>query len=213
MLSARLGDVMSYLYASMAVIRHYEQKVSNRNEAKPFFEYAIQWTLQQAEVALVDFIDNFPSWPAKILMRVLTNTYTRSTHSISDRLKQELSTASMQPGATMDEITHLVKAVAGDGNDINHQAFIAKHKVMPQLKKIQKALRTTPVIPFISFEHAVGQLHQAGELTADELALVLDYNDKRKRAVRVDEYTYDLDLLDENQQLVDPNKEINADAA
>lgn len=207
MLSARLGDVMSYLYAAMAVIRYYEQKVSDRNQAKPFFEYAIQWSLQQAEIAVVDFVENFPSAPARILMRILTNTYTRSTSSISDKLKQELSTASMQPSTTMAELTHLVKPVAQDGNDINHQAFVAKHKVMPQLKKIQKTLRKTPVVPFISFEHAVGKLHEAGELTSEEMSQVLDYNNKRKTAVRVDEYTFDLDLIDENQQLVNPSKD------
>ncbi|MGJ8680285.1 acyl-CoA dehydrogenase [Paraglaciecola sp.] len=202
MLSARLGDVMSYLYASMAVVRFYEQKVSNRNEAKPFFEYAIQWCLQQGEQALVDFIDNFPSTPARGLMRFQTNTYTRSVKSISDELKQELSTATMQPSSIMAELTHLVKPVKGDGNDINNQAFLAKHKVMPQLKKIQKALRNTPVVPYISFEHAVGKLQEAGVITNEDVALVIDYNDKRKLAVRVDEFTFDLELLDANQELV-----------
>jgi acyl-CoA dehydrogenase len=213
MLSARLGDVMSYLYASMAVVRFYEQKVSNRNEAKPFFEYAIQWCLQQGEQALVDFVDNFPNTPARGLMRLLTNTYTRSVKTISDELKQALSNASMQPSSIMAELTHLVKPVAGDGNDINNQAFLAKHKVMPQLKKIQKALRKTPVIPYISFENAVAKLQEAGELTAEEVTLVIDYNDKRKKAVRVDEFTFDLELLDENQQLVNPKENTSANAA
>ncbi|MCF2949821.1 acyl-CoA dehydrogenase [Paraglaciecola aquimarina] len=213
MLSARLGDVMSYLYASMAVVRFYEQKVSNRNEAKPFFEYAIQWCLQQGEQALVDFVDNFPNTPARGLMRLLTNTYTRSVKSISDELKQELSNASMQASSIMAELTHLVKPVSGDGNDINHQAFLAKHKVMPQLKKIQKALRKTPVVPYVSFEHAVGKLQQAGELTAEEVALVIDYNDKRKLAVRVDEFTFDLELLDTNQELVNQKEAVKENAA
>ncbi|WP_158967941.1 acyl-CoA dehydrogenase [Paraglaciecola sp. L3A3] len=212
MLSARLGDVMSYLYASMAVVRFYEQKVSNRNEAKPFFEYAIQWCLQQGEQALVDFIDNFPNIAARGLMRVLTNTYTRSVKTISDELKQTLSNASMAESSIMAELTHLVKPIAGDGHDINHQAFVAKHKVMPQLKKIQKALRNKPVVPYISFEHAVGKLQEAGELTAEEVALVIDYNDKRKLAVRVDEFTFDLELLDTEQNLVEP-KDHKANAA
>jgi acyl-CoA dehydrogenase len=187
--------------------------VSDRNEAKPFFEYAIQWCLQQGEQALVDFVDNFPNTPARGLMLILTNTYTRSVKTISDELKQELSNASMQPSSIMAELTHLVKPIPGDGNDINNQAFLAKHKVMPQLKKIQKALRKTPVIPYISFENAVSKLQEAGELTAEDVALVIDYNDKRKKAVRVDEFTFDLELLDENQQLVNPKENTNANAA
>ena len=39
MLSARLGDVMSYLYAAMASIRYYEQKVAteDKEQAKAYF--------------------------------------------------------------------------------------------------------------------------------------------------------------------------------
>ena len=212
MLSARLGDVMSYLYASMAVVRFYEQKVSNRVEAKPFFDYAIQWCLQQGEQALVDFIDNFPNTATRGLMRLLTNTYTRSVPSISDELKRELSDATMLQSSIMTELTHLVKVTPGDGHDINQQAFAAKHAVMPQLKKIHKALKETPVIPFISFEHAVSQLQAAGSLTTEDVKLVLDYNEKRKMAVRVDEYNFDLELLDTNLAVVKPNetKQVNA---
>ena len=43
--------------------------------------------------------------------------------------------------------------------------------------------------------------------------MLLDYDKKRKLAVRVDEFTFDLDLLDANQRLVDPSKESNATAA
>ena len=213
MLSARLGDVMSYLYASMAVVRFYEQKVSNHAEAKPYFEYAIQWCLQQGEQALVDFIGNFPNTTTRGLMRVLTNTHTTSVKSISDDLKRELSDATMMQSTIMKELTHLVTVIKGDANDINQQAFDAKHAVMPLLKKVQKALRKTPVIPFISFEHAVGKLQASGELTTDEVAAIIDYNDKRKVAIRVDEFTFDLELLDNNNQLVNPTDAERANAA
>ena len=74
LLSARLGDVMSYLYGAMAAIRFYEQRVEDRKLAQPYFEYAMEWTLQQAEQALVDFIGNFPNTATRGLMRLLTCT-------------------------------------------------------------------------------------------------------------------------------------------
>ena len=199
MLSARLGDIMSYLYASMAVVRFYEQKVENRKEAKPYFDYAIQWCLQQGEKALVDFINNFPNTATRGLMRVLTNTYTSSVQGISDDLIRELSEASMQQTRIKEQLTHLVAVTPGDGNDINQQAFDAKHAAMPVLKKVQKLMRSNPVIPALSFENVVNKLRQQDLLTDDEVALVLDYNDKRKLAVRVDEFTFDMELIDENK--------------
>ncbi|GAB5380370.1 MAG: acyl-CoA dehydrogenase [Aliiglaciecola sp.] len=199
LLSARLGDIMSYSYAAMAVIRFYEQKVENRAEALPYFEYAIQWCLQQGEKALVDFVNNFPNTATRGLMRLLTNTYTSSVPGISDDLIRELSEASMKQSSIKRQLSHLVKVSPGDGNDINEQAFNAKHAVMPLLKKIQKTLRTNPVVPALDFENVVNKLVEQNLLTQEEKSLVLDYNEKRKLAVRVDEYTFDLELIDINE--------------
>ncbi len=80
-------------------------------------------------------------------------------------------------------------------NEINEQAFKAKQAAMPLLSKVQKALRKSPVVPFISFEHAVNTMHTAGKLTDAERTTLLEYNEKRKLSVRVDEFTFDMELL------------------
>ncbi|RDV29167.1 acyl-CoA dehydrogenase [Alteromonas aestuariivivens] len=195
LLSARLGDVMSYLYGAMAAVRFYEQRIEDRKLAKPYFDYAMQWSLQQAEQALVDFINNFPNAATRGLMRVLTNTYTNSVSSISDDLVRELSLASMQDNSVKAQLTHLVRPIEGDGNHINEQAFKAKHAVAHLLAKVQKALRQEPVVPFLSLENALNKLTEKGTITNEEAALLHDYNEKRKLAVRVDEFTFDMELI------------------
>ena len=199
LLSARLGDVMSYLYGAMAAIRFYEQRVEDRKLAQPYFEYAMEWTLQQAEQALVDFIGNFPNTATRGLMRLLTCTYTNSVSGISDKLSCELALASMQDNSIKAQLTHLVRPVAGDGNDINEQAFKAKHAVAHLLGKVQKALRKEPVIPFLSFENALNKLQERGVVTAQEAEMLHDYNKKRKLAVRVDEFNFDLEPLSQEK--------------
>jgi alkylation response protein AidB-like acyl-CoA dehydrogenase len=202
LLSARLGDVISYVYAAMAAVRFYEQRVQDRQQALPYFQYAMEWSLQQGEQAIVNFVNNFPNMPTRYLMRFLTNTYSSSVSGISDDLVRELSAASMQDSSIKAQLTHLVVSIPGDGNDINEQAFKAKHAAMPLLSKVHKALKATPVIPFISFENAVVTLQKAGELTESEAATLLAYDEKRKLAVRVDEFTFDMvdvnDLSDDN---------------
>ena len=131
-------------------------------------------------------------------MRVLTNTYTSSVAQISDDLVRDLATAALQDNSIKDQLTHLVTTEPGDGNDINEQAFKAKHAVMPILGKVQKALRKSPVVPFVSFENAVNKLLEKGEITAAEHADLLSYDAKRKLAVRVDEFDFDLNLIDES---------------
>jgi acyl-CoA dehydrogenase len=195
LLSARLGDIISYVYAGMAAIRFYEQRVENRQEALPYFQYAMEWSLQQGEKALVNFVNNFPNMPTKLLMRVLTNTYTSSVRGISDDLVRELSAATMQDSSIRTQLTHAVHVVKGDGNDINEQAFKAKHAAMPLLNRVQKTLRKAPIVPFLSFENAVNILLEKGEVTEAERVILLEYNEKRKLSVRVDEFTFDMEII------------------
>ncbi len=195
LLSARLGDVISHVYGGMAAIRYYEQKVENRQEALPYFKYAMEWSLSQAEQAISNFVANFPHMPTRLLMRVLTNNYTGASEKISDDLIRELSTAALQDSSIKQQLSHLIRKVAGDGNDINEQAFKAKHAAMPLLSKVQKALKAAPVIPFLSFENAVNKLQERGALNETEVTTLLEYNEKRKLAVRVDEFTFDLEPL------------------
>ena len=209
LLSARLGDIISYVYGAMATIRYYEQRVENRQEALPYFQYAMEWSLGQADKAIAEFIANFPNAPTKLLMRLLTNTYTGASYKISDDLRRNLSLAALKDSSIKEQLTHLVRPTEGDGNDINEKAFKAKHAAMPLLAKVQKALRESPVIPFVSFENAVVKLHEAGELTNEELSTLLDYNEKRKMAVRVDEFSFDMELINE----INNNDEAPANAA
>lgn len=216
LLSARLGDVMSYLYGAMAAVRFYEQRIEDRQLARPYFDYAIQWSLAQAEKAIVDFINNFPNTATRGLMRALTNTYSNSVSAISDKLVTELATAAMQDTSVKDQLTHLVKVIPGDGNDINEQAFKAKHAVAHLLGKVQKALRKEPVVPFLSFENALNKLQEKGVINATEAQLLHDYNEKRKLAVRVDEFTFDMELLSAEDTLpgaTKPKAVKNQDAA
>lgn len=201
MLSARLGDMMSYGYMSMACIRYYEQKVSeaNRADARPYFEYAIQWALQEAEKAQKAFVANFPNTAVRGLMRMLTATYSNSTNAISDDLVRELAEASMQDNAFRHQITHLVDTKPGDGYDINYQAFVAKHAVMPLLRKIQKGLRAQKVAPGSDFATIVIEMVKRGVVNQTEADAVMDYDAKRRVAVRVDEYDFEMNLLSEEE--------------
>lgn len=203
LLSARLGDMISYSYMAMAAIRYYELKVSDaqRTEAKPYFEYAIQWSLQQAEEALAGFVANFPNAPVRGLMRLLTKTFSNSNRAISDDLRRELAEASMNNCQFKNQITNLVQVTPGDGHDINYQAFIAKHTVMPILRTIQKSLRKNPVNPTLNFNELVAELQKRGDLNQTEVDAVLDYNEKRRIAVRVDEYDFDLNLIEDGVEV------------
>ncbi|MEH6394904.1 acyl-CoA dehydrogenase [Pseudoalteromonas sp.] len=210
MLSARLGDVMSFLYAAMASIKYYEQKVasSEREQAAPYFHYATRFALQSAEEALHKFLDNFPASGTRKFMRFITMNYSTKMPKISDNLIRELAEQAQLDTAFKKQITHLVKPVKGDGHYINEQAYLAKMGCLELLAKVKKALRAKTIKPGIRFALTLDNALVASVITEEEYAKLIDYNIKRERAIRVDEFDFDMNLLDENAQPVNPLKSV-----
>ncbi|WP_042145496.1 MULTISPECIES: acyl-CoA dehydrogenase [unclassified Pseudoalteromonas] len=197
MLSARLGDVMSYLYAAMASIRYYEQKVAteDKEQAKAYFHYATRWSLLQAEQALFKFLDNFPSTATKHLMKLLTLTYNEKMPKISDDLIRELAKQAQLDTQIKKQLTHLVKVTPGSGHEINENAYKAKLECLDLLAKVKKGLRGKVFKSGVRFPDTLSNAFTANVITADELKKLLDYNTKRELAIRVDEFDFDMNLL------------------
>ncbi|MGS0535554.1 acyl-CoA dehydrogenase [Pseudoalteromonas sp. SaAl2] len=210
MLSARLGDVMSFLYAAMASIKYYEQKVasSEREQAAPYFHYATRFALQSAEEALHKFLDNFPASGTRKFMRFITMNYSTKMPKISDDLIRELAKQAQLDTAFKKQITHLVKPIEGDGHYINEQAYKAKMGCLDLLAKVKKALRSKTIKPGVRFALTLDNALVASIITEEEYAKLIDYNIKRERAIRVDEFDFDMNLLDENAQPVNPLKSV-----
>ena len=210
MLSARLGDVMSFLYAAMASIKYYEQKVasSEREQAAPYFHYATRFALQSAEEALHKFLDNFPASGTRKFMRFITMNYSMKMPKINDDLIRELATQAQMDTAFKAQITHLVNPIEGDGHYINEQAYKAKMACLDLLKKVKKALRAKTIKPGVRFAETLDNALVASVINEEEYAKLIDYNKKREKAIRVDEFDFDMNLLDDNAKPVNPLKSV-----
>ena len=210
MLSARLGDVMSFLYAAMASIKYYEQKVasSEREQAAPYFHYATRFALQSAEEALHKFLDNFPASGTRKFMRFITMNYSMKMPKISDDLIRELATQAQMDTAFKAQITHLVNPIEGDGHYINEQAYKAKMACLDLLAKVKKALRAKTIKPGVRFAETLDNALVASVINEEEYAKLIDYNKKREKAIRVDEFDFDMNLLDDNAKPVNPLKSV-----
>ena len=203
MLSARLGDVMSYLYAAMASIRYYEQAIpaEQRVQAAPYFHYATRWSLCKAEEAILAFLENFPSSPARKLMRVLTVTYSAKMPKVNDNLVRELAEQAQLNTQFKKNLTHLVKPIVGDGNYINEQAYLAKMDCLVLLAKIKKGLKTRQFKSGIRFPLTLDNALTAKVINDTEHKQLLDYNLKRERAIRVDEFDFNMNLITDKADL------------
>ena len=82
MLSARLGDVLSYLYMGSCVVKYYE-KLGDSQE-KALAQYSLDWCLYQAGQALLQFFDNFPNRPLAFMLKWISFPFGQRFHFPKD---------------------------------------------------------------------------------------------------------------------------------
>lgn len=188
-LSARLGDVLSSLYLASMVLKHHHDNGSPR-EDQPIVEWACRDLLYRAQEQLHGFLRNFPNRLLAGLMRALVFPRGRTYFAPSDRLGAQLAQIAMEPGPSRDRLCrHAFRSnVAGNPLGELQQALQLALRAEPLERRLRvegvksgriKALDTSGQI-------AAGQ--QLGILTAEEAALLLDYDEKIMRIINVDDF-------------------------
>lgn len=139
-LSARLGDALSYLYMSFAVIRFYE-----KNEpTKASYEHAkwcLEYCLLKVETALYEFCSNFDNWLIGRIIRTLVFPLGKTFKEPSDKLGFKLVDY-----MTKDrEFRSMVTPGVYQGSSEDEALWVIEHahklklELEPQLKLIKRA--------------------------------------------------------------------------
>ncbi|MGC3892787.1 acyl-CoA dehydrogenase [Pseudomonas urmiensis] len=89
-LSARLGDVLSYLYLSSAALKRYHD-LGSPEHMQPLLRWAMEECLGKAEQALDKLLDNFPNRFIGCALRVLVFPFGRRHTGPSDELDAEVA--------------------------------------------------------------------------------------------------------------------------
>lgn len=89
-LSARLGDVLSYLYLGSAALKRFHD-LGHPREQEPLLRWALEESLRCAETALAELLDNFPNRPLAMLLRVLVFPLGLRHKGPSDALEAQLA--------------------------------------------------------------------------------------------------------------------------
>lgn len=194
MLSARLGDVLSYLFMAMGNIKFYVQN-ENRKDLKPYFEYGTTWALQQAENALEAYVDNFPNRVVANFLKLKLGMPFMGKTKVTDRMITTLAEATLKNDGAKEELTHLVSMKGRDGFAVLSDAYKAKLDVLPLLDKVKKAVRAGKLTKQLTFAELIDKALEVYVVTQEEHEKLMDYDAKRKLAIAVDEYTFDMELL------------------
>jgi hypothetical protein len=192
-LSARLGDVLSYLYLSSSAVRYFSVHEQSQSDL-PFISWALQCCLFNIQNAFEEFCDNFPKpWLGKLLKRVIF-PWGRSYKMPQDKLGQRVAEEMMKPSALRDRLTQYcyLGKNEDDGIYLLENAFIKLIASEPVRSKLQSAIRSGRVPRQGTLEEQLETALKAGILIQEEIQLLRDAQTLCEAAIQVDEFEFPL---------------------
>ncbi len=188
-LSARLGDVLSYLYLASMVLKHHHDNGSPK-EDQPLVEWACRDMLYRAQEQLHGFLRNFPNRLLAGLMRTMIFPRGRTYFAPSDRLGAQVAQLAMEPCASRDRLCRHVFRTAVAGNPLGalHEALQLALKAEPLDRKLRVEGVKTGRIRALDMPGQIAEGRGLGILTDEEAALLLDYDRRIMHIIHVDDF-------------------------
>ncbi|ENM3752384.1 acyl-CoA dehydrogenase [Vibrio cholerae] len=200
MISARLGDALSYLYMGSAVLKKYEDE--GRHQADlDYVHYAMHYCLHHAAKSLNQAYRNYPVTGVGAILKGLLFPLGNHFAPPSDELAVKLAESLMTPGAHRDRLTALCYIGKGEDDSVGlmEKAFLAMYSVKGLERKLQQGVKEGKVARKGLLVDRLAQAEQAGVLSADEVASILAAEKLRSRAIQVDHFSHDFSQIHTHQ--------------
>ncbi|KLN63187.1 MULTISPECIES: acyl-CoA dehydrogenase [Vibrio] len=192
MISARLGDVLAYLYMASAALKKYEDE-GRQQQDLDFVHYAVQHCLHNAANSLQEAFSNYPQKAVGRLLKVLIFPLGNHFAKPSDDLTVKLAESLMTPGAQRDRLTKLcyVGKEENDSVGLMETAFLAMYDVKSLERKLMRAAKEGKVARKGLLADKLAQALEADVLTQEEVDKIVAADKLRYKAIQVDHFSHD----------------------
>ncbi|OAJ95452.1 acyl-CoA dehydrogenase FadE [Vibrio bivalvicida] len=187
-LSARLGDILSQLYLGSATLKRYESD-GRHTEDLPLVHWGLQDSLKQTELAVDEFLANFPNkWLGKAL-RLLILPFGRVRQTPSDKLDSQVAQILQTPSETRSRIGRNQYFAASEFNAVGRieQALEIILQAEPVFDKICK--ETDKRRPFLRLDEVAAIGLEKGIIDANEATLLREAEVQRLYVINVDDFS------------------------
>ncbi len=187
-LSARLGDILSQLYLSSATLKRFEN--DNRPaEDLALVHWGLQDSLKQTEVAIDEFLANFPNrWIGKLL-RAIILPFGRVRKGPNDKLDHKLAQILQTPSATRSRIgrhQYLEPTTHNPAGRIE-LALSVILQAEPVFDKACKALQQRR--PFTQLDKLAALALEKGAISEQEAEILVEAESHRLYTINVDDFS------------------------
>lgn len=188
MLSARLGDLLSYLYMASMVLKHYENEGCPEDEY-PLVEWSMAHLTYSYQVALDEILQNYPNGLVALKLRCLIFPLGKPFKAPADTLDTQI--ANLFTRNTDLRQRYLVNVFA-ENIDVNpagqaNHVFLENDRLQPIFKKVIAAVRDKTIKKAIG-KQQIELAKEAGVITAAEAKKLLAYDRQLMEIIHVDHF-------------------------
>jgi acyl-CoA dehydrogenase len=177
------------MYLASMVLKHHEDQGRPESDL-PVVEWACRELLYQAQEQLHGVLRNFPvRWLASI-MRLYIFPRGRTYFAPADRLGRSLAELVSSPGAARDRLCKFVYRTPDPGNmqGALQQALEMAQLAEPLEKKLRVEGLKTGRVTALELPGQIAQGRAAGILSAEEAALLEEYDRRVMDIINVDDF-------------------------
>lgn len=188
-LSARLGDMLSFLYLASACLKHFHDQ-GEPEEDLPLLCWGVEDLLVRIEQAMHEVLLNFPDRGVGMLLRVIIFPLGRRLKPPSDRTGRHVARLLMTPGPARDRLLegcHVNRDpedVTGLLNDTLEKILLAD----PVEQRLAKALRSGELEDVEGIDY-LAVAAESGVISPEEAKLVRDAREARRAVIEVDDFS------------------------
>jgi acyl-CoA dehydrogenase len=191
LLSARLGDILSYLYLASMVLKHYQDQGEPPDDL-PLVEWSCRTLLYKTQEQFHGLLRNFPNrWLAAIL-RFFIFPRGRTYSAPSDELGQQIVELMINPTPSRERLAAGIYKAVEPGNQIGllQQAMEIAEQVKPLERRVFDARRGGE-IKAEDIPSQIDEAEQKGILTPAEAEAVRAFDRRMLDVTGVDDFDPD----------------------
>ena len=187
-LSARLGDILSQLYLGSATLKRFESEGSHAEDL-PLVHWGMQDSLRQTEVAIDEFLANFPNPVIGRLLRVVLMPFGRIRRAPNDKLDSQVAHILQTPSETRSRIGRGQYLADTQYNPVGkiEKALEVILQAEPLFDKVCK--ETHQKRAFLRLDLVAEQGLEKGILTQEEADLLISAEQHRLYTINVDDFS------------------------
>jgi acyl-CoA dehydrogenase len=186
-ISARLGDMLSYLYLGSAVLHRYHTQGRNKDELI-FVHWCMQDCLNKLEDSMVSLLENYPSKIVGSVLRRIVLPFGKRYTAPSDKLDHKIAVVLQNPSDLRDRLGEGQHLAADEGNLAGQleKALVDMVACEPLFDKVVKA--SGERLPFLALDKVAEKGLALGVITEQEAQLMRDTEVARLAVINVDDF-------------------------